>query len=397
MAIKVVPKEWTPKSDGFKDIGRIPKLRPEIDQANTDPNGNISKQLKDRMSVIDLIPCMFENPMSSLLDLKSPTGYKPVIKFEEPIKTFQRKLNEYGLTDGTNDVSFLRVYLTDMSNVQDEISNTYSTNVLDDTLNSITSSRIGKMFQTIEKTSQSMGTGQRDNTGILKKLAGLIPATKEIPSGVLDGLENVITHGARISFPKIWSDNSYSPNLTCNIKLISPYGHPDAISEFIIKPLGFLLVLLSPVTQYGLVTQRPQYLTMKSYGMSNLTLCAPSSISIRRGGDDSSFNMYKQPMSVEIALQFDTTSQGFAVFDTMNEDGVAKPEAGIFSDGTTTKSFEKEFTTEPPALFSTLGTLVNSFRPFGYKPPDTTSSTPGAATAGGNPPLDDVPDLDVDV
>jgi hypothetical protein len=198
-------------------------------------------------------------------------------------------------------------------------------------------------------------------------------------------LAEVLTHGSRISFPKIWAGTEYNPSLTCNIKLMSPYGHPDALAKFIIEPLGRLMLLLAPKTYTGLTTQRPSFLALKSYGMANMNICSPSVLEIRRGGDDNSYNQYKQPLTVDIAMTFDSVCEGFAAFANYEDIDNPNPDLNLFYSDNLVKNFEKDFETEPHAYFSTMRTMVNSFRPFKYESTVTTQdqqiASPGS---GGN-------------
>ncbi len=346
----------------YLEIGRISVLRKEIDQIHgNNAHGTITTELNKRMSVIDLIPCSFTVPYGTAIENFNAADLKPTIEYTKAIEFYQKVCAGYGLEA----YEFLRIYLTDLTTVTDDMQSEYQKNILDETLDSVTSSRIGQMFQTKYNLGESLGTNE---PGRAESILSQIPSSNL--KTIINAVDEVLTHGSRVSFPKIWSNSTFNPNLQCVIKLVSPYGHPKAINEFIIKPLSYLLILLTPSTTNGLTTHRPQYLTLKSYGLSNLTLCQPKAISIRRGGDDTSYNAFKQPLSIEISLQFEAVTEGFACFDDVNN-----PEEKIF-DSTNNigiKSFEDDFS-QPSAIFPTLKSMVNSFRPFGYKEETTTTS-----------------------
>jgi len=249
-------------SDDFLEIGRIPNMRPEIDE-----DGRISDYLKSKMSIVDIIPCLFTVPYSNILSATEMKNTAPTISYEAAVDSFKKISATYGL----NPYSFLRLYLTDMTSSTDEMSNEYTKNIIDDTLNSATMQRMMSPFVTSNKISQSTGS----NTPSMAKTAEELSKNylnidiSQVAIDKMDLAQSILTHGSRISFPKIWNNSSYSPNLQCVIKLVSPYGHPKAINEFIIKPLAYILILLSPTTKQGLTTEKPSYLTMKSYGLSN--------------------------------------------------------------------------------------------------------------------------------
>jgi len=379
--------DYIPNSDDLLEIGRIPNMRSEIDPQQTeDPNSNIAGYLKSKMSVIDLIPCLFSVPYSNILSATNMANTAPTLKYESAINNFRQICRGYGLKE----YSFLRLYLTDMTSSTDEMSNEYTKNIIDDTLNNATMQRMMSPFVSANKIAESTGSKTPSASKTVDEFSKnyLNIDISQIAIDKMDLAQSILTHGSRISFPKIWSNSSYSPNLQCVIKLVSPYGHPKAVNEFIIKPLSYILILLSPTTKQGLTTEKPSYLTMKSYGLSNLSLCYPGQLQIRRGGDDSNYNKFKQPMVVEVALTFQAVTEGFACYlpsgvedSYTGESLLYTPESGIFSSGNeiALKSFEKDFD-QPSSLFPTLKSIVNSFRPFGYEA--TTGS--GSDTSGTN-------------
>jgi hypothetical protein len=278
-----------------------------------------------------------------------------------------------------------------MTSATDSMSNDYMKSVLDDSINSLTQSKVGQLFSKVQKTAQSTGSGDKntiiDNIVNAANSVGINFVSEILTNSNTKFATDILTHGSRISFPKIWNSGSYSPNLNCNIKLVSPYGHPKAIHEFIIKPIAYLLILLSPTTKHGITTERPNYITLKSYGLSNLTLCYPRSIDIRRGGDDSSYNIYKQPLTVDVNLTFEAVTEGFACFKNFDGRDTSEqhPEYGIFTPGSeiSLKKFDDDYDL-PGALFPTLKSIVNSFRPFGYEATGSTSTptnTPSESTS----------------
>ena len=386
---------------GIKEIGKISKLRSDIDPLQA-TSKNISEQLKSRMSVIDLIPCSFDIKLTTALkpeNVDLSKAFIPTIKYKNAVNDFIYMLLSYGLES----CDFLRLYLTDMTSSTDELSNTYDKSILDSTLDSLTSSTPAKMYEKLFQWRLSLGASTPNKSGggavqgTIDRLMKLLHI--EMSSGMKSGInlaDDVLSHGTKITFPKIWMGGEYSPNLSCNIKLVSPYGHPKAINEFIIKPFCYLMILLSPTTTQGITINRPNYLTLKSYGLNNFSLCYPKSISIRRGGDDSSYNQYCQPMTVDINLTFETVTAGFACFKNFNADtgqGEKHPEADLFGGDNeiSIQDFEKDFT-QPSALFPTLRSMVNSFRPKGNAKASTTSTPvpPPMSTGGGVAPAADL-------
>ena len=120
--------QLTPGVSAYTEIGKIPKLRKKIDQSHKDTpvSDNVSTELKKRMGVIDLIPCNFDLTQGVDLSIKAIIkAFSPTIKFQGACDHFERLQTEYGFSDPT---SFLRVYLTDSTTVQETISNSYTKN-----------------------------------------------------------------------------------------------------------------------------------------------------------------------------------------------------------------------------------------------------------------------------
>jgi hypothetical protein len=390
---------WTPGWAAYTEIGKIPKLRKEIDESHDDESDNVSEELKKRMGIIDLIPCNFDLLQGvELSDESVSQAFKPNIKYQDACQNFERIQEEYGFI---NSFSFLRVYLTDSTTVQETISNSYTKNIIDDTLNSLTSTKLGQLFKGTFRSVSSLGhdaPGSNIDNSKLSKVANAI-GVGNAASDIAGQLIDVITHGSRISFPKIWAGTDYSPSLTCNLKLMSPYGHPDAIAKFIIEPIGRLMLLLAPRTYTGLTTQRPNFVALKSYGMAAMDICSPSVLEIRRGGDDNSYNQYKQPLTVDIAMTFDSVCEGFAAFANYGDPDNPKhinPDKNLFAPNKKlVEDFQFDFETSPNAYFATMRSMVNSFRPFNNTEAGMDSRS-GATTSPGSSGNENAPhSLDV--
>ena len=356
-----------------KIIGRFANLRPEID-----PSDRVSSEITDKMSIVDLIPCSFnigygskmpeftfESVSKELLNLITPK-----LMFEEPIEAYREACNFYGLIP----VDYLKVYLTDMSTGVDQITNTYDKNLISSSLESVSSNTLiskGSVF--LESTGRSL-TGVGDNISdlITEQLKKFKIDTGDLLGHSSSAITEALSHGTKVQFPKVWMGSSYSPNLQINIKLVSPYGHPQAIAEFITKPLGYILLLLAPKTQSGISLRRPNYIMLKAYGISNMVLCYPASIQIRRTTDQGGYNRFKQPLSIEIMLEFNSTSEGFASYLPSSENDIER-------DSFTSESLLKDFSEDMQGynanvpLFPTLKYMADSFRP--YKPYVVESST----------------------
>ena len=90
---------------------------------------------------------------------------------------------------------------------------------------------------------------------------------------------------------------------------------------------------------------------VRAYGISNLNIATINLVSVRRGGRDTAYNKYKQPLQLDIALNVSTLCSGFASMESGND----------FTIEDSLKSFDTS-----PALSSgitTVGNIIKSLAP----------------------------------
>ena len=327
-----------------------------------DPNHRIGKFLRNRMSIIDLIPCYFKIDFSKASDSTSDaSGLTPSVVYDESIPEFKDTCIGHGL----DPVTALRIYTTDDTTVSDNISNNLKDNYFQQALNSLS-----------EK-----GQPIRDFMGSLDQNAidSLIGSGGGTGNGLTDKLlktaVNIAIKGHRVSLPSIWSDSTYTPNFQAIVKLASPYGDPKAIKEFIIKPLLYLLILGSPKTEDGVSYGKPFFLTIKAYGLNYTPIGIISNITLRRGGNDTSFNIYKQPLTIDVSLDFSYLIKGFAHWKQ------GKGDVNVFN---TSEDFEYCKEEVGDTALPTLSHIVKSLRP---KSPEVSTVSKVYMKAANSSPL----------
>ena len=175
-----------------------------------------------------------------------------------------------------------------------------------------------------------------------------------------------MVQGKHFSLPKVWKQSSYSPSLALNVKLISPYGHPSSIKKHILEPLIKLLVLSSATSDDGLTYGRPKYVKVNAYGITNINLGYIESVSINRGGADTTYNRWRQPTSLDLTISIRPSLNGFAsVYD---ETGVISEKITV--DTVDTPSDYNIDVSSGPGI-TTIGNIIKSFRavPFDIQEP----------------------------
>ena len=352
------------------EIGR-PCILPE----KIDPKARICNLIRTKMCTLDLIPCRYSINLAQTASASDLSGLIPHIEYKDAVDEFGEDCLAYGLP---KKFVGLRLLTTDDTQANDAIMNSRGGKNffqgLADTANDLfspissfaASTGTQNLPQSAAATSQ-LGSALGAAAGGVAGMIGdgnlrenVTRATESLTQKLADSAIN----GYRYSFPSIWSDSSYSPNITTNLKLLSPYGHPDAIRKFIIEPLMYLIILASPKTKDGMAYGRPHSITLRAYGLSYVPLAAISSIHLRRGGDGTNFNLYGQPTSVDVAIEFEALVGGFATYTIM--DKASKKSNANSKTAFNSNKFITEFANTEQMSSPTLTTLehiVESLRP----------------------------------
>jgi hypothetical protein len=197
-----------------------------------------------------------------------------------------------------------------------------------------------------------------------KGSAGVAPGIRDLLKSVAAVGSDIVMKGNKMTFPKIWQSTTYNGHLSVNVRLVSPYGHPKAIKEFIMKPLSYLILLAAPQTINGVTYGGSIPITIKAYGLNYTVVGSIASITFRRGGSDSSFNLYRQPLTIDLSIEFQTLFDAFAVFDPSVISGL-KTDKDIFQDDLLTNPGSLNFYNQSNKnnLMVSLGTILASLRP----------------------------------
>lgn len=343
----------TVASPDVYDMGNIIKLRKK-----TDDNYRITNYIRSNLAVIDLQPVNYH---LTLANINKSWGVN--YDFENAAEEYNKVLAKYKLKEK----GLLRLWLTDDTTVSDNFSNNFNPNIIETGINSMDG--LSNTLKTMKKLTKSTGndfTSQigdaitdKVNTGIKTAnsfLFGDNELAKQLETQALsvsNTVGEVIFKGKHVSLPKIWTSSTYSPTLTVTVKLVSPYGSPKAVRSFIIEPLMYLLALISPKTSDGLSYGLSQPLYVNGHGITNMSLAAVQNVTMRRGGRETSFNIYKQPLILDIMITIQPLADGFASVVGESDD------VATIEDSDTAGEYDS---TNGPAI-TTLGNIVQSLRP----------------------------------
>lgn len=111
--------------------------------------------------------------------------------------------------------------------------------------------------------------------------------------------------GARVDFPQIWTDSSFTPSYTMTVRLYNPDPrNEDATNEYIIAPLACLLLLGLPHSKEGSTYDYPFLHKIECKGIYFLNPCFISNISVIKGGDQQSIAWNQRLGIVDVRIDF---------------------------------------------------------------------------------------------
>ncbi len=336
----------------------------------------------------------------------SKSIFKYGIGYDIAMKRYRQMCQNY-LGD-LNPPSGLRIFLTDDTTTTDGIQTQYTENFFQKMADGL--SNLMQGFTSIASSLSSSALNEAvdkllsENTintqNIVEDVAGGLgitsQSTKDVMGEVIKGMKQgakIILKGQKLALPKIWQTSSYSSAFTVSTKLFSPYGSPKAIKKYIIRPLVLILLMGMPQTDDMISYGKPFAVTVRSWGTSFLTLAGITNITLQRGGADSVFNIYKQPLVVNVNIEFTSLVDGVMAFGDTSGDAKIDPyERDAYSTidqilpvNSASQNIDGSIL---PTVVPTLGGIIRSFQPvqmsgisFGYGPHQ---STRGDIMVGGN-------------
>ncbi len=356
-------------------IGKPVKFSPKIDPLN-----RISDYIRNKMNIIDLIPCDYSIELmdkivnGSVENMKAKDFLNDIV----PKTTYQRSIKKYGdLVEsyGLTRAAGVRIFTTDETVATDEFRNQFDNNIISSSLNSL--SKFARNFRGISQSVsseaptaggeaiKSFSAKTIDFTG---NVVGLSEGMQKTAKQLVNIATDVLLTGKNISLPKVWDSSTYNPNTSVVIKLMSPYGSPKAVQQFIIRPLTYLMLLSLPRSTDGVSYGYPPLVTIKAYGMADISIGAISGITLRRGGNDTSFNIFKQPLTIDVSMEIINLVDGCASLDFTDV------ENNLFHDNAETIAYKNssrhiadknEYSPNQRSLLQTPGKIIQSLSPVG--------------------------------
>ena len=190
----------------------------------------------------------------------------------------------------------LDILCTNDSTMTETFSNGFGDSAVDDLSNLLTRSGIGTLIKGVQA-----ATTYNSNA-----MQGLLGAAANVGNeSAVESWAKAISAKAlniKIALPKQWVDSQYDNTLQLMIKLVSPNGHPTAIAKNILEPLFMLTTAAAPITYDGIIMGYPMLWQIKTQGLMDIKLGAITAMTITRGGTETQFNNYGQPLNVDVRL-----------------------------------------------------------------------------------------------
>jgi len=283
-------------SKKFFTIGKVPGYNKLINKKIP-----YEDKLLPHLTFVDLIPRTLVFNKGALKDPK--TFVNNVLTYadaDHPMKYFNNVMEKHiQYLDSYNPAAKydgIRFIATVDSAINNSIIHNYDANLLDRALDS-TGNWIANAFG--------------NNIGkIIKKAADVSTILNMLSGSQYDGdrswadISGFLSSstGYRIHMPKMWTSSNVQDILQLSVKLTSPSGDPKSIKKYIIEPLIIIFIMSSPLSITGTDLGMPFIYEVDAHGMGHYKLAGITSINFDRGGTDVDFNIYQQPLTVNVRL-----------------------------------------------------------------------------------------------
>lgn len=210
----------------------------------------------------------------------------------EKTKSLSELLSHGFIVLGTNDSSF-----------NEHLSNTYGINKFQEAA--------GEIGNKLKETPLGMVGSLMGYWKSMDSNAGLAGLQVQGKFGLLGALSGLV-QGVKIELPQVWQNADYNSSLNIILKLISPSGDSKSIQRYIKDPLEILLRATAPVTFDGITFGYPMIWDVRAHGIMHMKLAAITALSITRGGNDTVFNKFEEPLNIDVRLMITPINPGFA-------------------------------------------------------------------------------------
>jgi len=301
-------------------IGKIPGYNSKIQKLGND-RIDYNERLKNNLTRVVLTPTGYKVNFGQLPQEIDPnsnekrsvtTLYKigPKEKTDAGVASTRGALESWkNMLNGSFNsktelaVDTMEILCTNDSTMTESFGNEFGISTIESLSNKIGDSVIGQTMQTLKKGVTFDSQAGLELLSANDNLMGKNQFMNLIAGKAL---------GIQTSLPKEWKTSSYTNSLQLMIKLISPSGDTASIQEYILKPLQFLILMTAPITYNGVTFGYPPIFDVKADGMMNIKLGVISNMTISRGGNETQFNRFNQPLNIDVRITIDPLVNGYA-------------------------------------------------------------------------------------
>jgi len=226
--------------------------------------------------------------------------------------TYKTKLDKWG--------SLVYYFDAGRSSISESNSNDYGELMIEGMLN-----KGAEIASEIKKTVNMFGF---DAFGMLRSKQaeeGLVDAAQSATSSGVIGTIKQMTTGAKLNYPKIWKNSSFSKSYSLSFKFESPYGDLDSIFEEVYTPFLLLMALGMPImANLSNGYQEPFLVKVDCPGWFHIDCGAVTSVSIRKAPDNE-WNFKGLPKAIEISLDIIDLYSSLSVASTFTTNAFNLP------------------------------------------------------------------------
>jgi len=321
--------------------------------------------------------------------------------FKEDIDQYLNILNSYGFNNSSALEGYLKIAFIPDNFPTDTFSNEYSENFLQK-MGEVASDSIGQIAQmtgnktatgtarSFAKTLRESGVAGGDTIGSLVEdsITQIENMEKNLSSkkgaagalGAIGSMANKLLAGARIDFPQLWKNSSYSPSYSFTVRLYNPNpSNDESTAKFIVGPLASILLLALPHAVDAGLYSWPFIHKISCPGLFILNPCYVNSINIIKGGDQQQVAWNQRLSIVDIRIDFSSLFNTMVVEKNPQTSnlGKSRPTLKTYLDSLTDYRTIWDIY-EPPNASSEVIENIKSINPLGdiFSKPGTLSTPP---------------------
>ena len=271
-------------------IGKVPGYNNMID-----PHGDYESVKLQNLTIVDFIPVVPRVDVTKIKDINN--AINQAIKVPVNSSYLYNTINKHSqyIKSWKGGYTGIRMLATADSAINNSTSHTYGDSIVSKLANSMADMfkkanwrgfSIGNVIEGIKKGSQAYNelTGNQYDISDTENRATSIAA------------------GHHMHLPNMWENSTTNDILQLSIKLTSPSGDPKSIERYITDPLILLYIMSAPTSVTGMDFGTPFVYQVHAYGQGVYKLAGISNINFDRGGADVKYNIYQQPMTVNVRI-----------------------------------------------------------------------------------------------